>query len=400
MARHRVIVQASSRSWSGAQDLCMARVEGRPVIYWTIKRILDSIPEVEVRVAAPAFDHGGALEFLSDIFGTGVVSIFYGHDASPLNRMLEICQDLENDDHIIRVDGLHFCVDTHSSLKMLQLAQSERFDCVKFPDDFPVQFTSDLYRVEALRKLDRLLNEDTEAIFRVHPKFYLFMRDDQFRCAYLQELPVYKDEFFQQCRETAKSIYRVPRLEVNDRRVWSGDQLSFHYELAARYLAPSMKVLDIACGDGYGTRKLADQVDEVHGGDIDPDVIAQAGGEGQLRNIRFHTEDITKMSFPENMFDAVVSMETIEHVAADDCLREIRRVLKPGGLSVISTPQNILGRIPINAMHVREYSLEEIVELCERYLTVREVIGIKAGRIVIPGSPKGTNTVIVCEKSL
>jgi len=400
MIRHRVIVQASSRSWSGAQDLCMASVKGQPVIYWTIKRILDSMPEVEIKVAAPAFDHGGSLEFLLDIFESGIISIFYGHDASPLNRMLEICQDLENDDHIIRVDGLHFCIDTHSSLKMLQLAKSEQFDCVKFPDDFPVQFTSDIYRVGALRKLDVLLNEGSETIFRVHPKFYMFMRDDEFRCAYLQDLPVYKDEFFQQCRETAKSVYRVPRLEVNDKRVWSGDQLSFHYELATKYLAPTMKVLDIACGAGYGTRKLADQVGEVHGGDIDSDVIAQVRGEAHYRNICFHTEDVTKMSFPDNLFDAVVSMETIEHVVADDCLKEIRRVLKPGGLSVISTPQNALGRIPINAMHMREYSLEEIVELCERYLTIREVIGIKAGRIVIPRSPKGTNTVIVCEKSL
>lgn len=398
MVRQRVIVQASSRSWSGAQDLCMACIRGQPVVYWTIKRILDAIPEAEIKVAAPAFDQRGSLEFLLDAFESDTISIFYGHDASPLNRMLEVCQDLEDEVHIIRIDGLHFCVDIDSSLKMLQLAESQKLDCVKLPDDFPVQFTSDIYRVGALRKLEVMLKEDSGAIFRVHPKFYMFMRDDEFRCDNLQGHPVYKDEFLRSCREIARSIYHVPRLEVNDRRIWSGDQLSFHYELAAKYLAQDMKVLDIACGDGYGTYKLAAQVREVHGGDIASEVIAHASRTNDRKNVCFHTEDVTKMNFPDNSFDAVVSMETIEHVLADDCLKEIRRVLKPGGISVISTPQNAFGRIPINAMHMREYSLEEIVELCERYLTIREVIGIKAGRIVIPRSPRGTNTIIVCNK--
>ena len=400
MAKQKVIVQASSRSWSGAEDLCMGKIRNKPAIYWTIKRILDCLPNAEITIAAPAFDRGGALEFLPRAFGSRNIEIYYGHDDSPLDRLLEITANLRDEDHIIRVDGLHFCVDVDSIFRMLELAKSGPFDCVKFPDDFPVQFTSDIYGVGALRRLSVMLKNESDSIFRIHPKYYMFLREDIFQCAYLQKLPTYRDEFLNQCRELAKSVYRIPRSEVNQKRIWQGDQLSFHYELAKKYLIPNMKVLDIACGDGYGTRMLAGVAKEVIGGDIDPDVVSQARHESKLENVHFHVEDVTNIDFADGMFDAVISMETIEHVDADDCLREITRVLRPGGLAVISSPQNAVGRIPINAMHLYEYSLEELSKLCERYLKIREVIGIKAGRIIIPGSPKGTNTVMICEKPM
>src|SRR4030095_678380 len=214
---------ALSRAWSGARDLSMAPVDGQPVIYQTIKRILDCIPQAEVKIAAPAFDHGGDLEFLAHVFDRGKVLVFYGHDSSPLNRIVDICEDLSEDDYVIRVDGLHFCTDLCATLKMLDRAKTECLDCVKLPDDFPVQFTSEVYRVGALRAVDKLLEGDAQAIFRVHPRFYIFARQDVFRCAYLQDLPSYSDEYLLQCREVAKTIYAEPRLEVNDRRIWAGD---------------------------------------------------------------------------------------------------------------------------------------------------------------------------------
>ncbi len=399
MVRQRVIVQASSRSWSGGQDLCMATVDGRPVVYQTIKQVLAYVPDAEVKVAAPAFDRGGALEFLVDAFQLDTVSIFYGHDASPLNRMLDICQDLKDEDHVIRVDGLHFCVDIGAGLKMLDLAKADHLDCMKLSDDFPIQFTSDIYRLGALRSLDKILDvldKDTQAIFRVHPKFYMFMRKDAFRCAYLQEPPQYSDNWLRQCRRVAQAVY-VPSEEVNERRIWSGDKLSFHYELALEHLQHWMTVLDVACGDGYGTRMLAQRVAEVHGADIETEVIDQARQLTEASNVHLHVKDVTQMAFGSDEFDAVTCMETIEHV--DDCaaLREIHRVLKPGGILILSTPQNRLGHIPVNAAHIREYSLNEVVELCSQYFVVKTVIGIKAGRIVVSDDPYGTNTVLVCE---
>jgi len=377
----------------------MTIIEGHPVVYWTVKRVLENIPYAEVIIAAPGFDRGGGLESLVNVFPAGNVSMFYGQDASPLNRMLDACTDLRDEDYIIRVDGLHFCFDPSASLKILALARSDHLDCVKLPDDFPVQFTSDVYRVGALRKLDKLLTGHAEAIFRVHPKFYMSMRKELFHCAYLQELPQYSDTHLLECRRRAEPIFIIPRMEVNEpRRIWSGDQLCFHYELALEHLQPGMKVLEIACGDGFGARILAQKVAEVHGADIDAEVIAEARRRTNAPNVFFDVEDVTNMTFRLAEFDAITSMETFEHVDPHSYLCEVYRVLKPGGLLVISTPQNRMGRIPVNSCHVCEYSLKELLELCQQYFSIKTIIGIKAGRIIVPGDPYGTNTVLVCTK--
>ena len=393
-----VIIQASSRSWSGGPDLCLNLVEGKPVVHRTLERALEAFPQSQLIVAAPEFDRGGQLDLLRKEFTGSRVSIYYGQDDSPLNRMLAAAKDLTDKDFLLRIDGVHFCFDCTAAKRMLQQAERDRLDAVKLPDDFPVQFGSDIYRVGALRQLDNLLDQETQSVFRVHPKFLLFAEKGKFRCAYSEYLPSYSDDYLSYCREKAKSIYAVPRLEVNMQRLWIGDQLSFHYELAERYLREDMKVLDIACGDGYGTRMLSPRVAEIHGGDIDEENIAHARELTSETNVYYHVEDVTAMSFADESFDAILSMETIEHVNDIACLKELRRILRPGGLLILSTPQNSLGHIPINTAHLQEYSLERISALCAKEFTVRETIGIKAGRIVIDGDPFGANLVLICEK--
>jgi len=393
-----LIVQASPRSWTGGPDLCLNPVEGIPTVVHTILRALEAFPQSSLIVAAPTFASGGILDSLLTGLNTDRVRIHCGQDDSPLSRILNATSDLVDTDYLVRIDGLHFCFDIACAQAMLSQAQTGNLDAVKLPDDFPVQFGSDIYRVGALRRLDSLLTTEEQRVFRVHPKFYLFAHPQQFRCAYADILPQYDDAFLLQCRERAKAIYAVPRLEVNDQRLWVGDQLSFHYELAAHYLQPSMKVLDIACGDGYGARKLSNFVTEMHGGDIDVDNVEHARSLTKEPNVFFHVEDVTSTSFASASFDAVLSLETIEHVDDNACLKELQRILKTGGTLILSTPQNRLGHIPVNAAHRQEYSLEQITTLCARYFRIRKTIGIKAGRVVIDGDPVGANVMLICEK--
>lgn len=391
-----VIVQASSISWSGGRDYCMVVVENHPVVYWTVKRVFDTIPASEVIIAAPSFDRGG-LEFLKQSFPKNKISVFYGHDASPLNRILDACSDMRDVDYIIRVDGIHFCFDPIAAMKMLAQAQEYKLDCVKMPDDFPVAFTSEIYRVGAMRTLDKLLTSDMHAIFRVHPKFFMFKEKDLFHCQYIQDIPQYSDTLFQECRNRTEPIFSIPRMEVQEsKKIWTGDQLSFHYELALTYLEPAMKTLDIACGDGFGVRIFSQKLKEIHGADIDAEIIAEAKRRTHAPNVSFHVEDVTGMSYGSAEFDAITSMETFEHVDPLAYLKEVSRVLKPGGVLIMSTPQNSMGHIPITSCHVHEYSLDEVVNLCSQYFDIKHIIGIKAGRIIVPGDPKGTNTMLVC----
>jgi ubiquinone/menaquinone biosynthesis C-methylase UbiE len=110
--------------------------------------------------------------------------------------------------------------------------------------------------------------------------------------------------------------------------------------------------------------------------------------------------DVTQMSFPSSSFDVVTSFETIEHVDANRYLSEIERVLKPGGLLVLSTPQSCLGHIPANPHHEHEFSFEQLKETIATRLDVKDVIVIKQGRVVSSKDNYGTNTFLVAQKKL
>ncbi|HED64782.1 MAG TPA: methyltransferase domain-containing protein [Planctomycetes bacterium] len=389
-----VVVQASSRSWQGGADLCLNPVEGTPAVRVTVERFLAADPSIRVVLAAPATDRGGDFD---DIFADLPVDRFevvYAADASPLERLLVATCDMGPEDVFLRVDGLHFAVLVDRALEMLAEAAERGLDVLKFPDDYPVQLGADVYRVGALRSLQ---GAALAPGFEVHPKYELFRNPDTFRCEWI-EPPAVTEEELRRARSSARELYHV-RAEATGAGIGAGDQLAFHYELAVDHLPRNGRVLDIACGNGFGTRLLAERGFDVLGGDLDPGVIEMAeNGLGANSRAEYAVLDATALDLEGERFDAVVTMETIEHVDARSMLREAFRVLRPGGVLVLSTPQNALGEVPINPEHLREYSLEEIEELVGEHFEVREVIGIKQGRIVLPGSPRGTNTVIVAVK--
>jgi 2-polyprenyl-3-methyl-5-hydroxy-6-metoxy-1,4-benzoquinol methylase len=396
----KIIIQASSRGWTGEQDLCVREVHGQPVIHWTVKNVSEAFPQTPIVIAAPQFDQGGELESLRNSFAAADLSIFYGHDASPLQRLLAVCDDMAEDDYVLRVVGLHFCVDLQIAAKMALDAEQRKSDCVSLPDDFNPKFNSDVFRVGALRKLQQKLEAHPQAAqFMVQPKFFMFKEQADFNCRHYTPVPEYEDQFLLDCRNFIKELQAVERHEVTGDKIWAGDQISFHYEMAAQFLSPEMKLLDVACGAGAGMPILATAVREVHGADLDPEAIAKAQATLPDGNFHFHTEDVTRMSFPADSFDAITSFETLEHVDSQTYLLEIKRVLKPGGIFILSTPQNSIGRIPTDPYHLHEYSLSELKALVAPYFDIVEVIGIKAGRITIPGDPIGANTMLVLKNS-
>ncbi|MCX6319490.1 MAG: class I SAM-dependent methyltransferase [Bacteroidetes bacterium] len=132
---------------------------------------------------------------------------------------------------------------------------------------------------------------------------------------------------------------------------WTGERLEtfiqnestiehlHRYALAAS-LVSGKAVLDIACGSGYGTALLAQHAAEVTGMDIDPLTIEKAKTTYKHNNIRFETASTEQIPSADDSFDVVVSFETLEHTDAQEAmLREIKRVLRPGGLLILSTPE-------------------------------------------------------------
>lgn len=124
-------------------------------------------------------------------------------------------------------------------------------------------------------------------------------------------------------------------------------------------------VLDAASGAGYGSRILADSAKMVCGIEIDTEAILQAKDLYGCTNLMFAQGSVGLLPFRTGTFDLVISFETIEHLPAalqKEFLQEIKRVLKPDGLLVMSTPdRRIYSDLPgyHNEYHLKEFYREE-----------------------------------------
>ena len=152
------------------------------------------------------------------------------------------------------------------------------------------------------------------------------------------------------------------------------------YKFASK-LVKHAKVLDIACGNGYGTNILSKSAKSVVGVDISKEAIDFATKKYENKNVEFYQSDAKSLNFSASSFEYVVSFETIEHLSkegAKEFLEEIKRVLKPSGKLIISTPDNrnaSLGKKPANPYHLQEYSLVEFKNLVSDYFEIINIYG-------------------------
>jgi ubiquinone/menaquinone biosynthesis C-methylase UbiE len=100
---------------------------------------------------------------------------------------------------------------------------------------------------------------------------------------------------------------------------------------ALRARVPGGRLLDVGCGTGFIIHLAADVFDEIHGIDITPAMIERVRThEG---NITLHQSAVEAMPFPDASFDAVTAYSFVDHVEdRDKMLREVARVLRPGGI--------------------------------------------------------------------
>jgi SAM-dependent methyltransferase len=141
------------------------------------------------------------------------------------------------------------------------------------------------------------------------------------------------------------------------------------YAFARRYVA-GKRVLDVACGEGYGSALLAGVASAVTGIDIDAGAIAHARASyAALPGVRFEQGSATALPLPNASVDAVVSFETIEHLPRADqpqLLAEIARVLTDDGVLVMSAPnpaEYSTAQNYRNPFHLHEPDRAELVAL-------------------------------------
>ena len=158
---------------------------------------------------------------------------------------------------------------------------------------------------------------------------------------------------------------------------WFRRHLAVYEWLAAR--CAGLDVVDMACGEGYGAERLARRAATVVGIDANPEAHEHARlkyTRAGLSFVRALVEDY------EERCDAIVFLQTIEHLEApEQALAHLRSILRRGGAAYVSTP-NVLTLAPLgaersdNPWHVREYRPAEFRALCESAFERVSLLGL------------------------
>lgn len=150
------------------------------------------------------------------------------------------------------------------------------------------------------------------------------------------------------------------------------------YKFLASLINPNDVLLDIGVDFGAGLKPIAEKALRVVGIEISPlETQISEHNARQFNNVTIVQMNGEKLAFPNESFDIVSSLECIEHVQNPALmLSEIVRVLKPGGIAVISTPnKDITGSKFLNEHHLREWSMNEFQKLLSNYFSKVDLYG-------------------------
>lgn len=190
-------------------------------------------------------------------------------------------------------------------------------------------------------------------------------------------------------------------LMPNDALTWTGERFMpgmggrievehLHRYAIALGLADGKDVLDIACGEGYGTHLLSAVARFAAGVDISSQAVGHAAQIYRGANLEFRCGSCANIPYPDQSFDLIVSFETIEHHDQhQEMMREIKRVLRQGGCLLISSPDKLYySERPghANAFHIKELYEKEFLQLLQSCFSHVRLYGQKIcfGSLIAP----------------
>lgn len=161
------------------------------------------------------------------------------------------------------------------------------------------------------------------------------------------------------------------------------EYLIFLRHLAAYYFvqpkAAGQRILDLGCGSGYGSAILAGTARQLVALDRSSIALDQA----RIYPLPdYVAASATNLPFSNEAFDLVISFQVIEHIVqTNSYLREIVRILAPGGTFIVSTPNKTLRLLPFeppfNPYHVREFSSQSLRKTLAAWFSAVEIFGLQ-----------------------
>jgi len=157
----------------------------------------------------------------------------------------------------------------------------------------------------------------------------------------------------------------------------------------AQTFVEGKRVLDFGCGPGYGSHFIAASADSVVGVDVSPESLEYAARTFPRDNLSFEVIDTScVLPFEDDSFDVVMSFQVFEHVEFPErYLREARRVLRPGGVLLLVTPDRstrlLPGQRPWNRWHLTEYSERRLTDIVGGVFSEVEMLKMSGRKDVI-----------------
>ena len=156
------------------------------------------------------------------------------------------------------------------------------------------------------------------------------------------------------------------------------------YKFAENY-AHNKIVMDVGCGEGYGSYYLSSFAKQVVGIDYDKEIINYAKNKYQKDNLSFYVLEAESLGSLNNKFDIICSFQVIEHMRNTKLfLENIKNLLNDNGILICSTPNKLdaspHSSVPVNKFHVKEYLYDEFKELLGSYFRKIDIYGLKRGK--------------------
>ncbi len=282
-------------------------------------------------------------------------------------------------DVVIRLLLRRFYLDTPLVEEMIHMLLSRSADCIRLPRDFNYELGADVFTTEALRKVVNMSKgEGHEVAARQFGPWRVM--DENPKDFVTLEHPGSANY----CVEKVSGIKEKLGRLLQENQVHYGWQFpASSYAFIGPLLPPDGMVLDIACGQGSGSRQLMQYHQQVVGVDLDQAYINQATQQfSDVEGLSYICADACSFSEP-NTYDTIVSMHTLEHLSNDkQFLTMCHQNLKRSGKLFLEVPLLLprpLGE-PLYPFHSKEYLKHELEELCtEAGFVIEKKVGRDRG---------------------
>ncbi len=269
-------------------------------------------------------------------------------------------------DIIIRVLLKRFYLDTKIISNMIQLLADKKADYIKLPQDYNYELAADVFTAKALEKAHKVLKQSHSKLspYQFAPWQYMIDNPESFNV--IEYTNIDKANY---TKKRVKNIKKkLSGLYGENQEKYGWDFPASHYAFALNFIGKNKLILDIACGQGEGSKQLAESGNRVVGVDISAEYIKNAEKNFSGPNTQFMVGNALKF-IKEKEFDVITSMHTLEHLPDPlKFLKLCHKNLKKNGTLFLEVPILLpkpLGE-PLYPFHDMEFSIAQLEELLNK----------------------------------